>query len=388
MVGAPLVAAAALTSENTMSRLHAPWRAFALCAIVALSLPGCLKSTNSAVINKDGSGKATISLRVDQSKMDELNMMLEGLGMSGRTGNMAGLMKAMDVDTTAKAADSLEGIKVVSKKSFADAEKKIKGGELGIEFTSLQHFARSGLALNMSMELTKNDEGNYELTLSTMPKELENVDVNDPMFQSNMEQAKGMMPMFEPYVGDLEMSVVLRLPTEILATNGTKGVTSDGEVVSWKITFADLTNFKLHLRKVTFKGEGLDWKPFKINASEGAAAMSAARAKLAGEDAGGVTGPAPLPGSQAELEARLVAQMTRIAALQAAVEAATKASDAAEVAAKEARQAADRAVEELAKAQAELTDLQNALKAKKHEEASGGGEEEGGDEKGGADEGK
>ena len=73
------------------------------------------------------------------------------------------------------------------------------------------------------------------------------------------------MAQGEPFLKSLEYDRKLTLPGTIVETNGTKG--EDGSTVSWKLTFDDIKNGKVEPQTVTFKGEGLELKPFTVKRS-------------------------------------------------------------------------------------------------------------------------
>lgn len=339
-----------------MSRFPKTACTFLFGALAAVVLTGCIKTKSVINLNADGSGTLTLAITVDQSKMDELKEMMEGMGMGGG-GDAGNLDEQLDFDGTAKALEGMEGVRLVSQKSLDDAEKKIKGTEMVVAFDNLQALSKSGLIENLSLELTKNEDGTYTLVMGTLPEQMEGMDVNDPMVQGQMEQFKAMMPMLEPMLGSFEMSEIIKLPGEITETNGTKAETG-GNTVMWKMGFADAMDINKLTRKVTFKGDGLDWKPFKTKASEGRSAMKAARAKLKG---GGATGPSAMPGSPAELEVLIAVEKARIHALESAVATAKTAAESARQAAAEAEEAAKSTSAELEQARADLAKMEAQL---------------------------
>ena len=330
-------------------------------ALAAVALTGCIKTKSVVDLKADGSGVLTLSVTVDQSKSDELKQMMEGMGMGGQAGG-GDFEEQLDFEKTAKAINELEGVRLVSQKSLDDAEKKIKGTEMVIAFDNLEALTKSGLIANLSTELKKNEDGTFTLTMSTVPEQLEGVDMTDPMIQQQMEGAKAMLPMFEPYLGGFEMSEIVKLPGEVTETNGTKAETG-GNSVMWKMGFADTMDMKKLTRTVTFKGDGLGWSPFKVDAKTGRQAISAARQKVG--DSGAASGPSALPDSPAELEAMIAAVKAKIAAHEAAVASATRARDEA----RKAVEAADKTLieQELARDRAkdELEKLTKKLESMK-----------------------
>ena len=91
-----------------------------------------------------------------------------------------------------------------------------------------------------------------------------------------------MMPLLAKHVtGLVWRRKPGRLPGPIVETNGTKG--EDGTTVSWKLAWDDLKDGKAEAQSVTFKGEGLDLKPFTVRRS--------ARRTWMGDGPGGRGGP-------------------------------------------------------------------------------------------------
>jgi hypothetical protein len=69
--------------------------------------------------------------------------------------------------------------------------------------------------------------------------------------------------MFEPFFATLATRRTLKLPGEVVETNGTKS--EDGTSVTWSAGYDDLMN-KGVLHRVAFRGEGIEWKPFHAQA--------------------------------------------------------------------------------------------------------------------------
>src|SRR5207247_4686897 len=112
-----------------------------------------------------------------------------------------------------------------------------------------------------SAELAKNADGTYTFVLDMMAGQ--KMGGGEP----GADGGPGMDPqmiaaMLEPMLGTLEFRQSLTLPGSIVETNGTKS--EDGMTASWKVGFKDLMAGKgANLMKVTFKGDGLELKPFK-----------------------------------------------------------------------------------------------------------------------------
>lgn len=228
---------------------------FTFAALLAL-LPGCFKMKQTWNVEKSGKGTAVMKVVFDLGKMEELQAMLGEMG--GGAADMPDPSKDMDPEEAKKIAKMAKGVRVVSVTTKEDKEKKLVTHDMKVEFDSLQAFFESGLSQGMNVTLKKLEDGNYELKTKMagaggMP------DMPDtPEMQSQMEMMKAML---EPYMGGLEMSTAMVLPTAIVETNGKK--ISDTEV-QFSATFQNIMKSMQDGQRVVFKGEGLDWKPFSV----------------------------------------------------------------------------------------------------------------------------
>jgi hypothetical protein len=280
-----------------MARSAFRWLAPGLVVAAAVSLAGCIKETDDVTVAADGSGKYTESMSIDLSAMKGIEEAFKGMGPAAPADPGAGMDgekpadKPKDDDPLEKLKQQWKGIEGLE---VTKATKEEKDGKLSVHveasFKTLEVYARA-TGQELSSQLKKNDNGSYTLrffegedepaaepamgegaAMDTAPK---GEDLGAGM-------AAAFIPMLEPYLKDLEIVRKLTLPGTIVETNGTKS--EDGSTVTWKVTFADIKKGgKMPAQSVTFKADGLDWKPFLIKrAHEGM-----------GGEAGGPGGPAP-----------------------------------------------------------------------------------------------
>lgn len=256
-------------------RLLSPARlAAGVTAAAALVLVGCIKLHDDATVTADGSGSYTESLVIDLSAMKGIADAMGGMmgPQDGAPGMGEGKSGGLDEDPLEKLKKQwkdIEGLEVTK------AESTTKDGKVTVDvaakFKTLEAYAKA-TGIEMNAELKKNDDGSYTLTFSgdekMGPPAGEAAMGDAPMDGAAMEDpgaALGAMilPMLEGFMKDLEMKRVLKVPGTIVETNGTKG--DDGSTVTWKFDFETLKKTQgMPSQTVTFKGEGLDLKPFKI----------------------------------------------------------------------------------------------------------------------------
>ena len=249
------------------SKTHrSPLRAAALAALAlgALAASGCLKFEQKATIQKDGSGSLlqTISIDVDAfKKIQEFAKAFNGgtpggePAKPGKEEGDEGLLP-FNLEEIQEKAKQVPGLQIRNAKT----ERRVI-----MDFEAVfADWSTLGQARMFpgSAELAKNADGTYTFTLDMMAGQ--KFGGGEPGADSG---GMGMDPqmiaaMLEPMLGSLEFRQSLTLPGSIVETNGTKS--EDGMTVSWKVGFKDLMGGKgANLMKVTFKGDGLEIKPFK-----------------------------------------------------------------------------------------------------------------------------
>ena len=255
---------------------------------LALALSGCLKVADEAVVTADGSGTFTESMVVDLTAMKQLGDMFKGMGGPGEHGpgmeapgmeepGMDGEGVMPKEDPVAKLKGEWKDIPGVE---LTKATSEEKDGKVSVhieaKFATIEAYARAS-QIESTCDLVKNADGSYTLKF-TSDNPMPGADKPEPVVgdgekPAGMEGEKpdgdpmgGMgaflMPMLEKSLAGLEFSRKLTLPGKIVETNGTKG--DDGSTVSWKVTFTDMKKGKQEAQTVTFKGDGIDLKPFHV----------------------------------------------------------------------------------------------------------------------------
>lgn len=234
-----------------------------LLATLVLTLvlvPACIKQKVATKVKTDGSGTVAMAVTFNLEKIEQLKEMMGGM-MGGSEGEgQDDPLKQADPEQIKKLLKGNEHVRVVSADTTKDDEKKTLTHTINIEFDSLQALYESGLIEGMDTKLEKLESGDYRWT-TEMSMGGEGMGTPEEMEQ----QAQMMMAMFEPFLGDMEMSGSVTLPTAVVETNGTKGEAGD---VSWVMTFKDLLKADKRKQTVTFKGDGIAWKPFEVKAAD------------------------------------------------------------------------------------------------------------------------
>ena len=277
-----------------MKTLSLPRIAAVVTAAATVVLVGCIKSDAKTTLNKDGSGVLTERMEMDLTKMKPLMDMVQEMakGFGGEPGMdgaaMAEPAAPMDPTSTFKEMEAkmrkVEGLTV---KEFTTAATDTKiTAAFTVEFKEWSLLGKGG-ALTSGVELAKNADDTYTITLDPSGGQMGNQGAGGG---GGGPDAAAILPMFEQFLGTMEVASTLTVPGTITETNGTKS--EDGSSVSWKFGFKDLTAGKPITQKVTFKGEGLELKPFKFtpNPEEMMDFMGKKPAKPAGGDA-----PPPTP---------------------------------------------------------------------------------------------
>ena len=227
-----------------------------------------MKADEKAVLAKDGSGTLQTTMTIDTSKIKELMEMMKGMmpqpeAPTPKEGEPAmgeeekkkddGITGSYSKEEIEKQLKTQEGLEL---KEYAhetvDGKDVVK---MSIAFKSFENLAKSGVLGNKAVTLVKNEDGSYTLTY-------------DAKGGAGGEEAGGMeamAPMLEPFIGGLEFKSELTVPGTIVETNGVKS--EDGTKVNWTVGFkdmvgADKTKKDVTSMKVTFKGEGVELKPF------------------------------------------------------------------------------------------------------------------------------
>jgi hypothetical protein len=240
-------------STRSLARLAVSLALFLGLAVVT----GCAKTKEETKVRKDGTGTTKMTTTIDLTKLQALQEMMQGMGMGGGGEGMGGdPVEDLDPEKYKKKVEDAEGVRLMSMNRKIDEEKKTMNVVIELEFDSLEHLYKSGLVQSVEATLTKNEDGSYTLERSLGGDYA-------PAASDNPEAAaflEGILAMVEPFMSEMELSSTLTFPTPISESDGVKG--EEGNSVTWSVGFKDVSNPKKRGQKVTFGGEGLEWKPF------------------------------------------------------------------------------------------------------------------------------
>jgi hypothetical protein len=235
-------------------------------AVASLALAGCIQVHDEAEVTETGSGSfkdtVTIDIAAVEQMAEAMKKAMEELAKGMGAQPEAGMAEAqppapepkLEDDTLEKAKKELAAIPGVELKS-ATAERKEGKATVTLEatFQTLEGYARA-TQLEMAAELTKGEDGSWTLTFQT-----DNDAASDPATPADPNAPADPM---SAALEKIEMSRTLKLPGTIVSTNGTQ----DGSTVRWKMGLAEAKKAgKTITQTVTFKGDDIDLKPFKIS---------------------------------------------------------------------------------------------------------------------------
>ncbi len=228
--------------------------------LVLAGVPGCIKSAQTTRIKKDGSGQVTLTAIIDKAKLDQMKEMMNGMMPQG-AGGPAGKDPAeeMSPETLREVAKGSKGIHVVSVEKTEDKEAGTETFKTVVNFDSLQALFESGLIQQTDVKLEKLENGNYRFEFEIGAGQ----DIPDT--PEAQEQVQMVMQMFEPILSGFEIKRTMVLPTALVDTNGDRSIAGE---VTWTLDGKNLMDAKKRRQVVTFSGEGLDWKPFSLDAKK------------------------------------------------------------------------------------------------------------------------
>lgn len=247
---------------TTIQRLR-PAAVASLLAL-ALSSAGCLKMESKTTLLKDGSGTVVQTITIDLAKFkqgQELWKMINGGGPGGpRTES-----EKPGADAPPSAADVRRALESVDGVTVSKAEESlVQTIHLEASFADFSTLGKAPILLAGSSELAKNEDGSWTFTLDPTAGQAAALKGG-----AGGGAAGGLPPGMDPSMilgfleqmfGGLEIAQSLVLPGTVTETNGKKG--DDGSSVSWRFTIKEILGGKAAM-KVSFKGEGIDLKPFK-----------------------------------------------------------------------------------------------------------------------------
>jgi hypothetical protein len=235
----------------------------AAAVLSLVSLVGCIKASDDVTVTEDGSGTFSEVVTLDLSKLKGMEDMFKGMGDPAMGDKPTTPEKKEDpLEKLKKEWEKIPGLELV--KSSAEEKDGKYTMTIDAKFKTLEAYAL-GSQIEYSASLKKNDDGSYTLRFfDADEKPAAEAGMGDAAMGEDpgAAMAAAMMPMLEPFLKDIEMNRKLELPGKVLETNGKKG--DDGSSVSWKVTFDDVKAGKTPEQTVTFKGDGLDLKPFSV----------------------------------------------------------------------------------------------------------------------------
>lgn len=268
-----------------------------LACLFALALAGCLETSDTTKLEKDGSGTVSATYAVMVKPAEEL--IGQAWMIYGGGGELPDpLPNPLHPAWFVHDAKGLDGFEVVKAKEYDDPELGTRTTVVQGKFTSLEAAAKanaffSGVTLSRVKKSAEVPNGGWKLSF-------QNVFAGDPLGMGM--DASQMLPMFETYLKTLRMTRRITLPTKILDTNGKKS--EDGKTVSWVVTYDRLVEGKDITATVVFEAaEGLELKPFTFSPNLRVLSKRAAEqppipkedegAEGDGEEKGGADGVAP-----------------------------------------------------------------------------------------------
>jgi len=239
---------------------HAPRIGLAAALLLLLlALPGCLDLDQTTKVEREGKGWATLTYVIDLAKAKQFQESM-AMMLGGDPGKLPGGDVTEQADP-AKVKKLLQGnkhVRIVTSSTKTDEEKKTLTQHVKVAFDSLEDLWKSGLFVFFDAELAKLPNGDYRFTAKLLGKMM-------PDRPEVAQQLEMFLPVVEPFLTDMRIATTLIVPTEIIETNGTKASNNE---VTWTLAYKDIPNPKKYKQDVTFRGTGLDWKPFTVTAKE------------------------------------------------------------------------------------------------------------------------
>ena len=257
--------------------------ALASACVAAFGTVGCIKSDDKTTLAKDGSGSVDVTITVDMSKIKEMKDMFGAMmpqtpppaatpGMEGEPAmGEPAAPKEDDFSTQFSREEVEKDLKKYEGLELKDYANETKDGKqvvhMVIAFKSWENLCKSGATGNKAITLTKAEDGSYTIVFDAMGGQGPGADAGAGADAGGMDMS-AMLPMFEPFLSGLEFKSAITLPGTIVETNGTKS--EDGATVSWAMGWKEIAAAMKEkkkdgtLMKVTFKGEGIDLKPFSF----------------------------------------------------------------------------------------------------------------------------
>ena len=241
---------------------------FALVAVLSLALlGGCVQMYSDTVIEKDGSGKASLKLSISKVVAESMDEM-KAAGMD-EDGDMDMLDFSKIDEKELKEKAKKHGVKIKKlKKDVVDGRPTL---EVNVEFEDLKglSFVMGGLmGENGGMGIFDNGDGNYVLKTAEYEfedawaeEEIEDVEEETTPEEMDPEQMqKQMALMGKLMAASAELEVVMKIttPGDIIESNAPE---TDGRTSIWTINSSNMMSAGQDMEpNIVFSGKGLKIK--------------------------------------------------------------------------------------------------------------------------------
>ena len=203
-----------------------------LIALLVLPLAGCLQTSDTVILKKDGSGSVSSTYTVELATFKELLLMGAQMGWGDPVElNERKLEDLPSVEHPAwakEAAAKVEGYEITAATQAIEGKKRTTA--IAAKFTSLQAAAKAGAFFIFNVKLSP-VEKSTEVPNGAWKLELINTMTANP-------QVTALLPGLQTQLKSLSTKLCITLPTKILETNGKKS--DDGKSVTWSVGYDDL----------------------------------------------------------------------------------------------------------------------------------------------------
>ncbi len=231
-------------------------RSLALLPLLAFLLAGCIESEEAFVLKANGSGTVRQSYAVDLRARLELAQMAAVLYGGSLDPKDLPYANPVAPEWIEALADRTAGYTV--KKAEQTETKDKRTSIVEASFANLEAAAAAGAFFTSSIELERQDEETWKLTLRDAWKAASGRTPEELGGQNIGALLKG----FEGQLKGLAFRRTITVPTKVIATNG--DLDERGFTVNWKVDFLNLLEGKDLVLTITFRHEeGLDLKPFR-----------------------------------------------------------------------------------------------------------------------------
>lgn len=240
------------------------WMKTAMLFMLAGLLGGCLKMDQTLTINQDGSASVEMSYGMSEAMVNQMEAMKK---MSAQMGEEAEEDDSFDFDEESIrkrfAGLKEEGITLDS----VSTEVKDGWKYINMKYSTknLAALAKTDLAENSKMSLTRNADGNYVLLQKNS-----DYNMGDDSEETSPEMKEMMMQQMLPMLKGMKVAFRVKVPGEVIESNATE---VDGNEVAWvydvdKDPSFVLKSDKMEDMKVVFSGKGLSLEEIEITGSD------------------------------------------------------------------------------------------------------------------------